>query len=147
MQDEHGDAMEANEWVHKSSRRWCKVNACISFYVAKWLLRKHLDQTYGLQMQLGRFGPSIYSSQGVLSDKTTFLWMFVFWTTCMQGKNGMRRKFFVATLTLSLRPRLGFAKVQAKSEAWGSHFMLPGVWENVREWTSTIPSELPLWEL
>jgi hypothetical protein len=25
--------------------------------------------------------------------------------------------------------------------------MLSGVWENVREWTSTLPSELPLWEL
>jgi hypothetical protein len=25
--------------------------------------------------------------------------------------------------------------------------MLPKVWENVKEWTSTLPSELPLWEL
>ncbi len=28
-----------------------------------------------------------------------------------------------------------------------SHSMLLGVWESVREWTSTFPSELPLWEL
>jgi hypothetical protein len=42
---------------------------------------------------------------------------------------------------------LGLVKVQAKSEAQESHFMLSGVWENVREWTSTLPSELPLWEL
>jgi hypothetical protein len=30
---------------------------------------------------------------------------------------------------------------------WESHFMLPGVQESVREWTSTLPNELPLWEL
>jgi len=30
MQDEHGDVMEENEWVHESSRRCCKVNACIN---------------------------------------------------------------------------------------------------------------------
>ncbi len=39
----------------------------------------------------------------------------------------------VATLTLGSRPRQGLTKVQAKSEAQKSHFMLPGVWENVRE--------------
>jgi hypothetical protein len=43
-------------------------------------------------------------------------------------------------------------KVRAKSEARESHFMFLGVWENVREWTSTLPKwELPsdfsLWEL
>jgi hypothetical protein len=39
----------------------CKVNACTSFYVVKWLLHRHLDQTHGLQMQLGRFRrPSIH---------------------------------------------------------------------------------------
>jgi hypothetical protein len=53
----------------------------------------------------------------------------------------------VVTLTLGLRPRQGFGKVWAKKEAWESHLMLLGVWENVREWTSTLPSELPLWEL
>jgi hypothetical protein len=61
MQDEHGDVMEENEWVHEGSRGCCKVNACTSFYAAKWLLHKHLDQTHGLQMQLGRFRhPSIH---------------------------------------------------------------------------------------
>jgi len=55
MQDEHGNAMEENEWVHEGSRGCCKVDACTSSYVAKWLLRKHLDQTHGLQMQLGRY--------------------------------------------------------------------------------------------
>jgi hypothetical protein len=47
--------MDENEWVQESSRRYCKVNACPSFYVAKWLFHKHLDQTHGLQMQLGRY--------------------------------------------------------------------------------------------
>jgi hypothetical protein len=31
--------------------------------------------------------------------------------------------------------------------AWESHFMLPWRQENEKEWTSTLPSELPLWEL
>jgi hypothetical protein len=48
---------------------------------------------------------------------------------------------------LGSQPRQGFAKVQAKREAQESHFMLPWVWENVKEWASTLPSELPLWEL
>jgi hypothetical protein len=37
--------------------------------------------------------------------------------------------------------------VRAKSEAQELHFMLPKVWENVKEWTSTLPIEFPLWEL
>jgi hypothetical protein len=37
--------------------------------------------------------------------------------------------------------------MRAKYEAQESHFMFPGVQENVREWTLTLPSELPLWEL
>ncbi len=53
----------------------------------------------------------------------------------------------VATLASSLQPRQRLVKVRAKSEAWESHFMLSGVWENVKEWTSTLPNELPLWEL
>ncbi len=56
MQDENGDAMEENEWVHEGSIACCKVNTCSKCYVAKWLFYKHLDQTDGLQMQLGRFG-------------------------------------------------------------------------------------------
>ncbi len=39
----------------------------------------------------------------------------------------------VATLTLGSRPRQGLVKVRAKNEAQESHFMLSGVWENVRE--------------
>jgi hypothetical protein len=53
----------------------------------------------------------------------------------------------VVTLALGLRRRQGFAKVRTNSEAWKSHFIFRGVWESVREWTSTLPSELPLWEL
>ncbi len=56
MQDEHGNAMEKNEWVHESSKGCCKVNACITSYATKWLSHKQLDQTHGLQMQLGKFG-------------------------------------------------------------------------------------------
>jgi hypothetical protein len=53
----------------------------------------------------------------------------------------------IATLTLGSQPRQGLAKVHAKKEARESHFMLPGVLESVKEWTLTLPSQLPLWEL
>jgi hypothetical protein len=48
---------------------------------------------------------------------------------------------------LGSSPRQGLAKMWAKSEARKSHFMFLGVWENVREWTPTLPNELLLWEL
>jgi len=35
MQDEHGDVMEDNEWIHESSRECCKVNAYTSSYATK----------------------------------------------------------------------------------------------------------------
>ncbi len=53
----------------------------------------------------------------------------------------------VTILALGSRPMQGLAKVQAKSEAWESHFMLLGVWESVQEWTTGLPNEFPLWEL
>jgi len=53
----------------------------------------------------------------------------------------------VVTLALGLRPKQGFGKVWAKREAWESHLMLLGVWENVRERTFTLPREFPFWEL
>jgi hypothetical protein len=53
----------------------------------------------------------------------------------------------ITTLILRSQPRQGFARVRAKREARESHLMLPGVKKNVREWTLTLPSELPLWEL
>jgi hypothetical protein len=53
----------------------------------------------------------------------------------------------VTTLALGSWSKQRFAKVQAKSEAWESNFMLPGMWESVREWTSTLQTKLSLWEL
>jgi hypothetical protein len=53
----------------------------------------------------------------------------------------------VTTLDLGLRLRLGLTRVWAKNEVRESHFMLLGVQKSVREWTPTLPSELPLWEL
>jgi hypothetical protein len=60
---------------------------------------------------------------------------------------GTSLSFYVATLTLGLRPRQELARVRAKKETQESHLMLSGVQENVREQTLTLPSELPLWEL
>jgi hypothetical protein len=54
---------------------------------------------------------------------------------------------FVTTLALGSWPRQGLTRVKAKKETQESHLMLPGVQESVREWTFTLPSELPLWEL
>jgi hypothetical protein len=49
----------------------------------------------------------------------------------------------VATLALSLRPRQGLVRLWAKKEAQKSYLMFPGVQKSVREWTFTLPSELP----
>jgi len=54
---------------------------------------------------------------------------------------------FIVTLTLGLRPKQGLAKVRAKSEHESHIFMLLRMQESVREWTLTLPNELPLWEL
>jgi hypothetical protein len=45
----------------------------------------------------------------------------------------IQRGVNVITLALGSQPRQGLAKVQAKSEARESHFMLMGVWESVKE--------------
>jgi hypothetical protein len=45
IQDGSGDV---TEWVRKGSRWFCKVDACTSSYVAKWLFHQHLEQTYSL---------------------------------------------------------------------------------------------------
>ncbi len=55
--------------------------------------------------------------------------------------------FYVATLGLGSQPKQGLARMRAKREARESHFMLPGVQKSVKEWTFTLPRELPLWEL
>jgi hypothetical protein len=54
---------------------------------------------------------------------------------------------YVITLALGSWPKQGLARVRAKKEAWESHLMFMGVYESVREWTLTLPNELPLWEL
>jgi len=46
----------------------------------------------------------------------------------------------VATLTLSSQPRQGLARLRTKRRSLGMK-------ENVREWTLTLPRELPPWEL
>jgi hypothetical protein len=48
--------------------------------------------------------------------------------------------FCVITLTLGSRPRQGLARLRAKKAS-------PKVKESVREWTLTLPKELPPWEL
>jgi hypothetical protein len=68
MQDEHGDAMLENEWVHESSKGCCKVNACIGSYVAKWLLHKHM----AFRCNWVDLGVHLFVSR-VLGNKITFL--------------------------------------------------------------------------
>ncbi len=49
-------AMEDADWVHERSKWKCKINGCTNAYVAKWLLRQHLDNKHGLRMELGKSG-------------------------------------------------------------------------------------------
>ncbi len=49
-------AMEDANWVHKGSRWKCKINGCTDTYVAKWLLRQHLDNKHKLRMEVGKYG-------------------------------------------------------------------------------------------
>ncbi len=53
----------------------------------------------------------------------------------------------IATLALGLRPKQRLTRVRAKRKTRESHFMPSGAQKNVREWTLTLPKELPLWEL
>jgi hypothetical protein len=53
----------------------------------------------------------------------------------------------VATLTLGSRPKQGLARLWAKREPQEAHCVLSGVPKSVREWTFTLSSELPCWEL
>ncbi len=62
------------------------------------------------------------------------------WRRCKLNK-------IVVTLALGSWPRQGLAKVRAENETWEPHFMLPRVWESVREWTFTLSNEFPLWEV
>jgi hypothetical protein len=48
---------------------------------------------------------------------------------------------------LGSRTRQRLTRVWAKREARESHLMLPRMCENLNEWTPTLPSELPPWEL
>jgi hypothetical protein len=77
IQDESGDV---SEWAHKSSRWFCKVDACTSSYAAKWLLCQHLGQTHSFQMQAGKSRHPSTHPRG-LGNKIMVLWMFIFWTT------------------------------------------------------------------
>jgi hypothetical protein len=51
---------------------------------------------------------------------------------------------FIATLALGSQPMQRLARMRTKKETQESHFMLTGVQKSVREWTFTIPRELPL---
>ncbi len=62
-------------------------------------------------------------------------------------KSYYNKTLIVATLALGLRPRQGVTRLWVKRKTRESHHMLPGVPKSVREWTLTLPSELPCWEL
>jgi hypothetical protein len=70
-------------------------------------------------------------------------WLPSFWII---SKGYIMFSMNVATLALSSWPRQGLVRVRTKRESRESHLMLLGVHENVREWTLTLPSELPLWD-
>jgi hypothetical protein len=53
----------------------------------------------------------------------------------------------VVTLTLGSRPKQGLTRGQDKREIRETHLLLLGVQESVRDWTLTLPRQLPLGEL
>jgi hypothetical protein len=71
---------------------------------------------------------------------------FIVHMVTLTSSNAHDRSSNVATLTLGLWPRQSLAKVQTKKEPV-NHISCSRVQESVREWTPTLPSELPLWEL
>jgi hypothetical protein len=62
-------------------------------------------------------------------------------------KPWQKEMMIVATLALGLWPKQGLTSVRAEKEAQESHLMLSKVQESVREWTLTLTSEVPFWEL
>jgi hypothetical protein len=78
----------------------------------------------------------LYHQEDIMAPKTILI------IICML-KNPMQ---YVTTLASGLQPRQRLAKL-AKNEAWESHFMIMGVWENVKESTHTLPNGLSFWEL
>jgi hypothetical protein len=68
-------------WMHALVCMW--LNGC---FVDTWT--KHM----AFKCKWVDLGVHL-SVLGVLNDKTTLLWMFVFWTTCMQSKNGIKKAF------------------------------------------------------
>jgi hypothetical protein len=56
------------------------------------------------------------------------------WTKCRSPNLGLVTKARVC-------------KCAGQHWSWESHFMFPGVQKSVREWTLTLPSEFPFWEL
>ncbi len=61
-------------------------------------------------------------------------------------QNSLNR-FVVATLAFGSRPRQGGCKVAGLIVDPGVTSHAPGSAKSVREWTLTLPSELPCWEL
>jgi hypothetical protein len=53
----------------------------------------------------------------------------------------------IAILALGSQSRQGVTRLRAGRKIRKSHHMLPGVPKGVREWTLTLPSELPCWKL
>jgi hypothetical protein len=59
--------------------------------------------------------------QAILHENDYVQWSFIF------NRTQNLETSIIITLAMWLWPRQGLAKVQAKNEAWESHFMLPEV--------------------
>ncbi len=64
------------------------------------------------------------------------------WTCINQATSWLVRSWNI----FCRNPCLGLTR-RDKKEAWEAHLIFLGVWESVRKWTFTLPSEFPLWEL
>ncbi len=71
----------------------------------------------------------------------------IFLFNCVENTFSSNKGALVTILALGLWPRQGVARLQAKRKTRESYHMLLGVPKSVREWTLTLPNELPCWEL
>jgi len=73
--------------------------------------------------------------------------MCVYRGTSPLMKHNSTISIFCHNPSLGLATKARVCKGASQEGARESHFMLLGVQESVREWTLTLPNELPFWEL
>ncbi len=110
--------------------------------------------TIGVQMEFLLCFQRIHLSH--IIGKWTFHLLCLHWVKRMKDQNvfccihprrdGGVKSGIVATLALGSQPRQGGYKVEGQKVGSGVTSHVPRNAKSVREWTLTLPNELPLWE-